>query len=191
MRFALLATAFLATASCSPEAVDAACFNRGSDKVGGPFTLTAHTGARMTEDNFKGRKTLVFFGFTHCPDVCPATLYKVGTAMNLLQGDKPPRTAFISVDPARDTPDELARYIKSNGFPAEIVGLTGTLGELEQVAGAFAAPFSRDEDADSAAGYVVNHYTILYLMDENWKLETFFREEDRPEDIARCIRALG
>jgi protein SCO1/2 len=95
------------------------------------------------------------------------------------------------VDPERDTPEELARYIKSNGFPADIVGLTGTLDELESVAKAFASDFSRAEDADSAAGYLVNHTTILFLMDENWKLETFFRPEERPETIANCIRALS
>jgi protein SCO1/2 len=192
MRRALLALLVLLNSACSPQAVEAACFNRSSDKIGGPFMLTAHTGARLTEDSFKGRKTLVFFGFTHCPDVCPATLYKIGTAVRMLP-DKAvaPRTAFISVDPQRDTPEELARYIRSNGFPADIVGLTGTLEELEQVADAFASPFSREEDANSAAGYMVNHYTILYLMDENWKLETFFRDDERPEDIARCLAALS
>lgn len=182
----------LAASACAPEAVDAACFNRASGKVGGPFALTSHTGARLTEDSFKGRKTFVFFGFTHCPDFCPATLYSLGTAINLLPKNvTPPRTAFISVDPARDTPEELSRYIQSNGFPSDMVALTGTLGELEQVAEAFAAPFNRDEDADSAAGYQVNHSTILFLMDENWKLETFFRTEDRPETIAKCVRALS
>jgi protein SCO1/2 len=192
MRSALLVLIALAAAACTPEAVDAACFSRASGKVGGPFILTSHTGSRVTEDSFKGHKTFVFFGFTHCPDFCPATLYALGTAMDLLpENVKRPRTAFISVDPARDTPEELARYIKSNGFPADIVGLTGTLDELERATQAFGADFSRVENADSAAGYQVNHTTILFLMDENWKLETFFRPEERPETIAKCVRALS
>jgi protein SCO1 len=183
----------LGAAACAPAAdVDPACFNRKSDKIGGPFSLTSHTGARVTEDSFKGGQTLVFFGFTHCPDVCPQTLYTVGSAMTMLpENVKPPKTAFISVDPARDTPQALAQYIASNGFPSEIVGLTGTLEELEQVSKGFAAPFSRVEDADSSAGYLMEHMAIVYLMDENWKLASFFPVGERPEAIAKCIAALS
>lgn len=193
MRLACLATALLAVSACSPTAgVDASCFSRASKQIGGPFRLTSDAGTTVTEDNFKGSKSLVFFGYTHCPDVCPATLYEVGTAMTLLPKNvKAPKTVLISVDPARDTPDELGRYIKSNGFPSDIVGLTGTLDELQQAADAFAAPFGRDEDADSTSGYVVNHSAILYLMDENWKLATFFRPGERPEQMAKCIAALS
>jgi protein SCO1/2 len=181
----------LAATACSQTGVDPACFNRTSEKIGGPFSLTSHTGARVTEDTFKGRKTMVFFGFTHCPDVCPNTLYAVGTAMTMLPKDvKPPMTAFISVDPARDTPAELARYIESNGFPSDITGLTGTLEEVQQVADAFGAPFSRVEDADSASGYLVDHMAIVYLMDENWKLATYFPLGEKPEQMAQCIAAL-
>lgn len=183
----------LAAGGCSAATdVNPACFSRTSEKIGGPFSLTSHTGARVTQDSFKGRKTLVFFGFTHCPDVCPETLYTVGTAMTMLPKNvKPPMTAFISVDPARDTPEALAQYISSNGFPADIVGLTGTLEELEQVSKGFAAPFSRVEDADSASGYLMEHMAIVYLMDENWKLATFFPVGERPESMAKCIAALS
>ena len=197
MRSALLAILalgpMLAGGACSPVAdVDPSCFNRSSDKIGGPLSLTSHTGARVTEDSFKGRKTMVFFGFTHCPDVCPNTLYAVGTAMTMLpETVKPPRTAFISVDPARDTPEALAQYIASNGFPSDITGLTGTLEELEQVSKGFAAPFSRVEDSDSSSGYLMEHMAIVYLMDENWKLATFFPVGERPETMAKCIAALS
>lgn len=182
-------------AACSPSAksdVDPACFNRSSEQIGGPFKLTAHTGAPVTQEDFKGRKSLVFFGFTHCPDVCPDTLFRTGTAMTMLpKGVKAPRTVLISVDPVRDTPEALSQYIKSNGFPADIVGLTGTLEELEQAADAFAAPFSRDEEAEGTSGYIVNHSAILYLMDENWKLESFFQPGARPAEIASCLAALS
>ena len=188
---AMLASVLAATACSKVEGVDPACFNRTSEKIGGPLALTSHTGARITEDNFKGRKTLVFFGFTHCPDVCPQTLFAVGTAMRLLPKNvKPPMTAFISVDPARDTPEELARYIASNGFPTDIIGLTGTLEELQKVSDGFGAPFSRVEDSDSAAGYLMDHMAIVYLMDENWKLASFFSLGEKPEMMAKCIAAL-
>jgi protein SCO1 len=196
MRSALLGIGMLAvlagSGACTRVEADPECFSRTSEKVGGPFSLTAHDGTPMTEDNFKGRKTLVFFGFTYCPDVCPVTLYSVGQAMKLLPKNvKPPRTVLISVDPARDTPEALSTYIRSNGFPDDITGLTGTIDELEAVAKGFGSSFSRIEDSDSATGYQVNHGTILYLMDENWKLETFFREGVRPETIAKCIAALS
>lgn len=196
MRNALVATAMLAAlsgAACSgAEDVDPACFTRTSEAIGGPLSMTMQNGAHVTEDSFKGRKSLVFFGFTHCPDVCPQTLYSVGTAMRLLPKNvKAPRTILISVDPARDTPEALATYIASNGFPTDIVGLTGTLEELDQVAKAFRAPYSRVEDSDSASGYLMEHAAILYLMDENWKLKTFFTPDARPETVAKCIAALS
>ena len=181
-------------AACSPgpeTAVDASCFNRSSDRIGGPFRLTAHNGAPVTQNDFKGRKALVFFGFTHCPDICPDTLFRIGTAMSLLpEGVQAPRTLLISIDPARDTPEALTQYIRSNGFPADITGLTGSLDELNQVSDAFAAPFSRVEATETVSGYNMNHSAILYLMDENWKLETFFQPGERPEAIAACIAAL-
>jgi len=153
--------------------------------------LTDHTGRSLASANFSGKAVVVFFGYTHCPDICPDTLFKTGTAMTMLpDGVKPPRTVLISVDPARDTPEALSQYIRSNGFPADIVGLTGTLEELQQVADALAAPFSRDEEAEGTSGYIVNHSAILYLMDENWKLQTFFMQDESAEAIASCLKAL-
>lgn len=179
-------------ASSGEPGAAANCLNRSSDKIGGPFRLTAQDGSPKTEADFRGRKTLVFFGFTHCPDVCPTTLFTVGKAISLLAPGKPvPRTVFISVDPARDTPEALDQYIRSNGFPRDIVGLTGTLDELRQVSDAFVAPFSRNEDSDSASGYLVSHSSILYLMDENWKLKTFFTEGQSAEEISSCLAAIG
>ena len=194
MRFLAVAAAVLALAACSagdPSRIPG-CSVQTSDKIGGPFTLTSNRGERMTEDSFKGRKTLVFFGYTYCPDFCPRTLSAIGTAMSLMpKGVKRPMTAFISVDPARDTPAQLTTYIASNGFPADIVGLTGTQDELEAIAKGFGTSFQRNDDPNSAAGYLMSHGTILYLMDENWKLQTFFTQDTRPADMAKCIAALS
>jgi len=168
------------------------CGNRSSDAIGGPFHLTAHTGSPTTEESFKGQKSLVFFGFTHCPDVCPTTMFTLGKAMTLLPpGKKAPRTVFISVDPARDSPEALAQYIQSNGFPKDIVGLTGTLDELQQAVDGFKTTFSRDEETDGATGYLVSHSSILYLMDENWKLQTYFTPDESAESIASCLAKLS
>lgn len=195
MRILPLALALLALAACSasdPISRIPGCSVQTTDKIGGPFTLTSNRGERMTEDSFKGRKTLVFFGYTFCPDYCPRTLSAIGTAMNLMpKGVKRPMTAFISVDPARDTPAALTTYIASNGFPSDIVGLSGTTDELEAVAKGFGTSFQREDDPGSATGYVMSHGTILYLMDESWKLLTFFTDGTRPSDMAKCIAALS
>lgn len=100
-------------------------------------------------------------------------------------------TALISVDPDRDTPETLTRYISSNGFPSDITALTGSQEELRAAAGGFAASFERVDDPSSQSGYLMNHTSIIYLMDESWKLETFFTPDTRPEDMARCISALN
>src|ERR1700754_3868969 len=112
---ALAALSLLLLSACGQDkraGVDPACFTRSSEKIGGPISLISKTAGHTTEGSFKGRKSLVFFGFTHCADFCPGTLYKIGSAIKLLpRGVKPPRTIFISVDPARDTPEALTQYI--------------------------------------------------------------------------------
>jgi protein SCO1/2 len=187
-------------ASCSPAGgadsastggADPLCFKRSSDAIGGPFQLTASDGRTLSEKDFAGRKALVFFGYTYCPDICPITLFNVGKAMQDVPADKQPATIFISVDPERDTPETIAQYIASNGFPKDIVGLTGTNEQLTAASDAFKTTFGREAETDSAAGYLVSHSSILYLMDENWKLQTFFMQDESPADIASCLAALG
>ena len=199
MRSTLLAaiSCFAVLAGCSPAGSGAqasgaspACTNRSSDAIGGPFKLASADGRQVTEQDFKGRKALVFFGYTYCPDICPITLYNVGKAMQDVPADKQPATIFISVDPARDTPETLAQYIRSNGFPQDITGLTGSEAQLTAATDAFKTSFGRGDDSESAGGYLVSHSSILYLMDENWKLQTFFMQDESAEAIASCLKAL-
>lgn len=187
-----------ALAACSPapgagtqtaSGADPNCFKRSSEAIGGPFQLTASDGKAMTEADVKGRKALVFFGYTYCPDVCPVTLFNVGKAMDSVPADKRPVTLFVSVDPARDTPEKLTQYIASNGFPKDIIGLTGTPAQLTSITAAFRTQYGRDE-AGGASGYLVSHSSILYLMDKDWKLQTFFMEGESPAEIASCLSAL-
>lgn len=201
MRNALLAaiSCFAVLAGCSPaggtgaqaSAASPACTNRSSDAIGGPFKLASADGRQVTEQDFKGRKALVFFGYTYCPDICPITLFNVGKALQDVPADKRPATVFISVDPERDTPEKLAQYIRSNGFPEDITGLTGTQEELSTVSQEFATTFGRGDQDESAGGYLVSHSSILYLMDENWKLQTFFMQDESPAAIAACLKALS
>ena len=195
--FAISASlAMFSVAACSPAGEQQAaganpdCFRRSTDMVGGPFELMAADGRTLTQKDFAGRKALVFFGYTYCPDICPITLYNVGKAMQDVPADKQPATIFVSVDPARDTPETLAQYIRSNGFPQDITGLTGSEAQLTAATDAFKTSFGRGDDSESAGGYLVSHSSILYLMDKDWKLQTFFMEGESPAEIASCLSAL-
>ena len=193
--FALAASA-LALSACGSESVtpsaggaEAGCATRAYAEIGGPFELTAQTGEVMTEADFKGKPTLVFFGFTYCPDICPGTLVKIKNAYDRLpEGVEPPQTVFISVDPERDTPEVLAQYLSLEAFPDNVVGLTGTEEQVRAAADEFIADYGRIEQPDSVAGYTMDHTSLSYLMDENWELKTFFSDVDSdPESMAACI----
>ena len=100
------------------------------------FSLIDHTGRRVTEADFRGRPMIVFFGFTYCPDFCPMALSTLGAAFDLLPPEDAAKfqTLFITIDPERDTPEAMATYITSNGFPEGLVGLTGTEDEIAAAA---------------------------------------------------------
>lgn len=192
----LAAFCTLALTACAPPGEQQAgganpeCFRRSTDMVGGPFELVAQDGRTLTQKDFAGRKALIFFGYTYCPDICPITLYNVGKAMQDVPADKRPATIFVSVDPARDTPEKIAQYIRSNGFPEDITGLTGSEAQLTAATEAFKTSFGRGDASESAGGYLVSHSSILYLMDETWKLQTFFMQDESAEAIASCLKAL-
>ncbi len=169
--------------------VPANCVTRAYDSIGGPISLIAHTGERVTEETFKGKPTLIYFGFTYCPDICPGTLVAVKNAYDRLpEGVEPPQTLLITVDPQRDTPEALSAYVDTAAFPDNLIGLTGTDAEIRAAATAFAADYGRIETPESLAEYTMDHTSILYLMDEEWSLATFFSESTLdPTDMAACL----
>ena len=118
----------------------------GRALIGGPFTLTDHTGQRVTEKDFAGRPMVVFFGFTNCPDVCPVGIAGALGRPRQARPDKGDQVAplFISVDPERDTPERLAPYVQS--FHPRLVGLTGTPEEVENAAEGLSRLFQEGED---------------------------------------------
>ncbi|MEM7329828.1 MAG: SCO family protein [Pseudomonadota bacterium] len=191
-----VALASVALAACTPPAqeataggADAGCLTRAYDTIGGPISLVSHTGERVTEGTYKGAPTLIYFGFTFCPDICPGTLVAVNRAYDALPDNiDPPQTLLITVDPERDTPEALAAYVATSAFPDNLVGLTGTEEEIAAAADAFIAQYERIETPDSLAEYTMDHTSLLYLMDENWQLRTFFAEADAdPDYIAQCL----
>jgi len=145
----------------------------GRALVGGPFTLTDHTGKRVTDLDFKGHTLVVIFGFTFCPDVCPTELQLISAALDKL-GAKGKNIVplFITVDPERDTPGQLASYVKS--FHPRLVGLTGTPEEIAAVAKEYRVYFKKVTDPKSSAGYTMDHSALIYVMGPDGSYETHF-----------------
>ncbi len=120
----------------------------GKALVGGPFTLVDASGKTVTDQDFRGRYMLIFFGFTHCPDICPAELQVMAGAMDQL-GDKAKKVVpiFITLDPERDTPEAVGAYVKN--FGPNIVGLTGSMDAVAAAAKAYRVSFSKFQDKNS------------------------------------------
>lgn len=158
----------------------------GQALVGGPFQLVDHNGKRVSDTDFRGRYMLVFFGFTFCPDVCPTALQVSSTALDKL-GDKARRVVpiFISVDPERDTPEQLKSYVSS--FHPSLIGLTGTLEEITAVARAYRVYYRKVKDEKSSAGYTMDHTSIVYLMGPDGKFITHFTHTTSVDAMAAGI----
>jgi protein SCO1/2 len=155
--------------------------------LGGPFELTDHNGERATEATFAGHPTLVYFGYSYCPDICPMTLQTVATAM-AESGDEPGiKGAFITIDPDRDQAGQLADYVPL--FHEHLVGLTGSIAEIETVAKAFRVYFKHRKDVDPEA-YPVDHSSYVYLMDRDWQLAAVFRHDATVDEMKAAIRRL-
>ena len=154
--------------------------------IGGPFQLIDEQGRRVTDADYRGRWMLVFFGYTNCPDECPLTLQKMATTLHDL-GPLADRIAplFITVDPARDTPERLASYL--GNFDTRIVGLTGTHEQIAAVAKAYRVYYEAGKTEESGAD-IVSHSTFLYLMDQNGKLDALFSPDVTPENLTAALR---
>ncbi|MCH4091037.1 SCO family protein [Acetobacter sp.] len=156
-------------------------------QIGGPYTLTDEQGQTVTQASFQGRYTLLYFGYTHCLDVCPLTLATLSVALEELGGQAQKVTpVFISVDPERDTPKVLRDYVQR--FSSRIVGLTGTEAQLQPVMSAFHV--SAQRHAASGSGYLVDHSSLLYLMDGQNHLVGMIPVDASAHQIASELRRL-
>jgi protein SCO1/2 len=169
------AAAALAVSACAPERAPKAA-------IGGPFTLVDQNGSPQTEAVLKGKWSAVFFGYTYCPDVCPATLQALAEAKRQLgaKGDDF-QVVFISVDPARDTPAQMKTYLDNQAFPGHAIGLTGTDAQVAAAAKAYKVYYHKSGTGED---YTVDHVAYTYLMDPKGQFVRIIGAGDAPDDIA-------
>lgn len=158
----------------------------GQADVGGPFELVNQNGQPVDQSILEGRWSVVFFGFTYCPDICPSTLQAVAAAQEQL-GPRAAdlQTVFISVDPERDTPEQLKTYLSLEAFPDGVVGLTGSPEQIEQVAKSYYVYYRKSGEGPD---YTIDHSTAAYLMDPQGRFNRVLAYGLSPDEMARLIR---
>ena len=156
----------------------------GKALIGGPFSLIDHDGKAVTEASYAGSYLLVYFGFTACPDICPSGLQVMSEALDRL-GDKARRVTplFITVDPERDTAEQLKAYISS--FHSSLVGLTGTPEQIATAAKAYRIYYARVDDG--GGGYTMDHSAIFYLMGPDGQFLTHFAHTTSVDKMAETL----
>ncbi|OAY68024.1 Protein SCO 1, mitochondrial, partial [Ananas comosus] len=157
----------------------------GTAAIGGPFKLVNHVGKPVTEKDFLGKWTLIYFGFTHCPDICPDELQKMAAAVDKIKEKARIEIVpvFISVDPERDTVEQVHDYVKE--FHPDLIGLTGTPDEIRQVARAYRVYYMKTEEEDS--DYLVDHSIVMYLMNPKMDFVKFFGKNYDADALAEGI----
>lgn len=159
-----------------------------SNAIGGPFQLIDQNGKPFTDADLKGKWHLVFFGYTHCPDICPTTLNDLSLAYDKLNKQQKGDLAvvFISVDPERDTPAVLKSYAES--FDAPIIGLTGTAAEVKQVAADYHVYYAKHYRADG--GYDMDHSAVVYVMNPAGKFVATITPDEAVSEIEAKLQKL-
>lgn len=185
-----------------PEAPVRDCILDGAQVVGGPISLVDHNGSPVTAADFAGEPVALYFGYTHCPDVCPTGLSTLARAI-AEPGGYDLQTAFVTLDPERDTPQVIGAYVRSGGFPPGLIGLTGTPAQVGAAKAAFQIHGARTP-ADDAGSYLLDHSSLIYVLDKDWEIVAIMPTAQRsdpadpesamvpvrPADLARCI-AMG
>lgn len=154
---------------------------------GGEIRLTDHRGRERTLDDFRGKAILLFFGYTHCPDICPTTMSRFVRVRKLLGGDAQGlQVLFVTLDPERDTVPVLAQYVPF--FHPEFVGLTGTQPAVSDVAKRYRVPFVRRETGDG--DYLIDHWAGAYAFDAGGRLRLYVPPDLSDEALAGDLRRL-
>jgi protein SCO1/2 len=153
--------------------------------IGGPFQLTDQTGQTVTDKSMQGRPSLIFFGFTHCPDVCPTTLFEISEVLKAMGTDADRVNAYyISVDPERDTQAAMKEYLSS--FDPRLKGLTGNTEEIAKVLSEYRVYAKKVPLKDG--DYTMDHTALVYLMDRDGKFVSPFNINRKPDDAASDLK---
>ena len=155
----------------------------------GGFNLIDETGQLVTQESYTGKFRLVYFGFTFCPDVCPMQLEVISRALDIAKITPDwLTTLFITLDPERDRPEDMAIY--TDNFHKNIIGLTGSLDQIQQAAKAYKVYFQKVSDSETTGGYTVDHSSIVFLMGPDNNYRQHFTHRDSAEDIAEKITTI-
>ncbi|UPT87473.1 SCO family protein [Bradyrhizobium barranii subsp. apii] len=153
--------------------------------IGGPFQLTDQHGKAVTDKNLKGKPTLIFFGYTHCPDVCPTSLFEISEVLRAMGKDADKVNAvFISVDPERDTPATMKDYLSS--FDPHLEGLSGDPAETAKVITSYRVYAKKVPTKDG--DYTMDHAALIYLMDRDGRFVSPFNMKRTPEEAAADLK---
>ncbi|MDN6858924.1 SCO family protein [Pseudomonas sp. CAN2814] len=157
--------------------------------VGGPFSLTDQDGRRVTQQDYAGRPALLYFGFTSCPDICPTDLAKMARIARAVEQEKgiKPRPIFVTLDPERDTPQQLKGYV--GHFDPEFVGLTGTPQQIVAITDEYHVFYKKVPYGDKPGDYTVDHSTILFLLDRDGGYLDHFGRGLPEDEIIRRINS--
>ena len=155
--------------------------------IGGPFRLVDQNGKTVTDADLKGKWSLVYFGYTHCPDACPTALNDIAIALDQLGPKREAvRSVFITVDPERDTPEVLKDYVTS--FDAPILALSGSPEEIARAAKAYRVYYAKHPEP--GGDYSMDHSSVIYVMDPEGRFTASFTHQSTPEEIAERLKKL-
>jgi protein SCO1 len=176
----LFSSIFLIVAGRTPVPLPASV-----SAIGGPFQLTDHDGKQITDQDLKGKPYLVFFGFTHCPDICPTTLFEVSEILRALGPDADRAGAlFVTVDPERDTPAKMKDYLSS--FDPHLRGVTGSPEAVAAMERNYRV-YSKKVPLEGSE-YTMDHTALVYLMDKEGRFVAPFNMKRKPEEAATDLR---
>jgi len=164
---------------------------KGVASIGGPFSLVDDEGQTKTDKDFRGRYMLIYFGYTYCPDVCPTALQSMTQAMDQLPPESQAKITpiFITIDPERDTAKQLKAYVEN--FHPRLVGLTGTPEQIAQTARLYRVYFGRAKDErEESTEYLMDHSSIIFLMDPDGQYVTHFTHATTPEKMAERLATV-
>jgi protein SCO1/2 len=153
--------------------------------IGGPFQLVDQTGQTVSDKNLKGKPTIIFFGFTHCPDVCPTALFEMSEILRVMGDDaKRINAFFVSVDPERDTPQIMKDYLSS--FDPNLKGLSGSPQATAEIVSGYRVYAKKVPLKDG--DYTMDHTALIYLMDRNGNFVAPFNLKRTPEEAAKDLK---